>query len=223
MPGPTQFSPASQAIIDGDSQEALQLVESALASGKSAAAVLDELTQGIHEVGNRFGTGEFFLPDLMAGAKAMKGAMARLEPELAKLTSRQSDSAGKARILLGSVKGDLHDIGRSLVGLMLEVNGYEVHDLGVDVPSERFITEAQRLNVDVIGLSSLLTTTARQAESLIGRLIDAGLRKRYLVVVGGAATSSGFAEEIGADGWAENATDAVKLVGGLLVASRGTR
>jgi corrinoid protein of di/trimethylamine methyltransferase len=208
-----QFSAIAQAVIDGDPEQAKGLVQRALAEGQSPLTLFDELTAGIREVGDLFGRGEYFLPDLMLGAKAINAGNALVQAALSK---EGVEKQNRGKILLGTVKGDLHDIGKSLVRLMLETNGYDVRDLGTDVSSERFIEEAQTFHPDVIGLSSLLTTTARYQRTLIEALEETGQRQSLFVIVGGAATSAAWANEITADGWAENATDAVELVDRLM-------
>jgi 5-methyltetrahydrofolate--homocysteine methyltransferase len=222
MPNESNFSPLTQAVIDGKPDEVAAMVSAAIAAQREPQSLLDELIIGIREVGDRFGRGEYYLPDLMIGAKAMKSGMTCLQPELTKASASGDGQPGRGKVLLGTVKGDLHDIGKSLVGLLLEVNGYEVRDLGVDVSVEQFIAEANRLQPDVVGMSSLLTTTAAEMQKIIETLTQAGLRQKCFFIIGGAATTSAYAEGIHADGWAENAADAVKLVAGLL-ASRGSQ
>ena len=197
-------------MIQGKPDLVEDLVNAALQSGQNANRILEELIAGVREVGDLFSSGEYFLPDLLLGAKAMKAGLTLLEPELTK-QSDNSQIKKQRKVLLGTVKGDLHDIGKSLVGLMFEINGYDVKDLGVDVSTDQFIEEAKLYQPDVIGLSSLLTTTAMQMVEIIKALFEAGIRNESLVIVGGAATTSAFAEEIHADGWAENGIDAVKL------------
>lgn len=213
-------NPIYIAVLEGNQADIDGLVSAALAGGQDPQTILDALIDGIHEVGRLFGTGEYFIPDLLLGAKAMKSGLALLEPVLAEQAGG-GQSRKEGRVLLGTVKGDLHDIGKSLVGLMLEVSGFEVRDIGVDVPAGRFLEEAETWRPDVIGLSSLLTTTALEMGSVTKALFDAGIRDRYLVVIGGAATTPAFAEQINADGWAENATEAVKLVRGLMAIKAG--
>jgi 5-methyltetrahydrofolate--homocysteine methyltransferase len=209
-----EFSEISQAVINGDSKEVSRLVRTNLDKGLPPNDLLDELVFGIKEVGNLFGNGEYFLPDLMIGAKAMKSGLEILEPELNKETQEERHE-DQVAVVLGTVKGDLHDIGKNLVSLMLEINGYRVYDLGVDVSVETFIAEINRTNADVVGLSSLLTTTAPYMSTFIETADNAGMRDKVKIIVGGAATSSNFAKKIGADGWAENAADAVNLVKSL--------
>lgn len=204
------------AVVEGSQGTITELVDAALVAGQDAQVILDTLVDGIREVGNRFGNGEYFIPDLLLGAKTMKTGIERLEPELEKRSGDSIRAKKDGRVLLGTVKGDLHDIGKSLVGLMLEVNGFEVRDIGVDVPVSRILEEVKTWQPDVIGLSSLLTTTALEMATVIQSLTEAGIRDRYLVVIGGAATTAAFAEQISADGWAENANDSVKLIKNLI-------
>lgn len=213
------LTPISQAVVDGDVEGVVRLVTEAVQSDQEPQATLGALIAGVREVGNRFGSGEAFLPDLMLGAKAMKSGSAVLEPELARASAGEArESPGK--VLLGTVKGDLHDIGKSLVALMLEINGYDVYDLGVDVSVDKFVAEAERIGADVIGMSSLLTTTAPYMRAAIEVVAEAGLRDNCDIIIGGAATSREFAEQIGADGWAENAPEAVELVENLMLSGR---
>lgn len=211
----SQFSPITHAVIDGNPEDVIHLVTKAR-ENQDPHSILDELIIGIRYIGDRFGAGDLYLPDLMIGAKTMKAGLALIQSDLAK-NSMIGDQENQGKILIGTVNGDLHDIGKSLVALLLEVNGYEVHDLGVDVSSERFISEAERLNVDIIALSSLLTTTAAHIHDVVNMLQKGNLREKYQVIIGGAATSTSFASQVGVDGWAENANDAVKLVDKLMV------
>lgn len=215
----SSFPLISQAVINGKPDDVIRLVSEAKQT-RDPHAILDELIAGIRQVGELFGTGEYFLPDLVLGAKTMKAGLELIQPDLAK-DAAKSARKNRGVVLIGTVKGDLHDIGKSLVALILEVNGYEVHDLGVDVSNERFLSEADRLHVDVIALSSLLTTTAPYMRHIIESLKEAGVRHQYKIIVGGAATSSSFASQVGADGWAENATDALKLLDKLFPTEMG--
>jgi 5-methyltetrahydrofolate--homocysteine methyltransferase len=205
------FSELSQAVIKGDLKEVIRLVNIGLDRGDKPNELLDDLVIGIKEVGNLFGSGEYFLPDLMIGAKAMKSGLDVLEPVLSKKSQEESQE-DQVVVVLGTVKGDLHDIGKNLVSLMLEISGIRVYDLGVDVSVETFIAEVNRTHADVVGLSSLLTTTAPYMKTFIETAEEAGIRDKTKIIIGGAATSLDFANKIGADGWAENAADAVNLV-----------
>ena len=162
----------------------------------------------MQDVGEQFGRGQMFLPDMMASAEAMRAAMAVLEPELKK-QGTERPMAGV--VVLGTTKGDIHEIGKTLVGTLLTAHGFRVHDLGVDVPGEKFAAKAQELGADIVGVSALLTTTMRNQKGVIEALEKAGLRSRVKVMVGGAPVSRRWADEIGADGYAKDAVSAVEL------------
>jgi corrinoid protein of di/trimethylamine methyltransferase len=159
-------------------------------------------------VGDRFACGEAFIPHLVMAGRTMKASMALLEPEL----KRRSQTASRAGVaVIGTVKGDIHEIGKSLVGIMLTASGFEVHDLGVDVPVETFVAKAKETGANLVGLSALLTTTMVVQRRVIEALDKEGLRPKVRVMVGGAPVKASWAEEIGADGYAEDANGAVDL------------
>ncbi len=197
----------TDSILDGDDELAERLARDALAAGMPALEAIEQgFTPGIREVGRQFGEGELFLPELVTSAQAMKAAMAVLQAELA------GDDGGRCRgrLVLGTMPGDIHDIGKTLVGTLLSAHGFEVTDLGVDVAVGRFVEAARELDADFVGASALLTTTMAQQRDLVAAVRAAGLRAR--VLVGGAPVRQDWAEEIGADGYAENAAGAVELV-----------
>jgi corrinoid protein of di/trimethylamine methyltransferase len=197
----------AQAVIDGDDEEAEALAQQALAQGVDALeAINNGYTAGMDVVGELFSTGEYFLPDLILGGEAMKAALAVLEPAL-KAAGQQRQVLGN--VVLGTVKGDIHEIGKSLVGTMLSANGFEVFDLGIDIESEEFVAKAREHNADIVALSALLTTTMLQQRDVIEHLAEAGLRERVKVMVGGSPVTQGWADQIGADGFAEDAANAV--------------
>jgi corrinoid protein of di/trimethylamine methyltransferase len=198
----------AQAVIEGEPEEAEALAKEALEQGLDPLTCITEgLTAGIQEVGKLFASGEYFLPDLIIGADAMKVALDVLEPMLA--GDQQRDVVG--RIVLGTVEGDLHEIGKTLVGTMLIANGFQVTDIGVDKKPEEFIAAIKETDADIVGASALLTTTMLQQKKLIDSLEEAGLRERVKVMIGGAPVTEGFAKEIGADGYAEDAISSVDL------------
>jgi corrinoid protein of di/trimethylamine methyltransferase len=198
----------AQAVIEGEPEEAEALAKEALEQGLDPLTCITEgLTVGIQEVGKLFASGEYFLPDLIIGADAMKVALDVLEPMLA--GDQQRDVVG--RIVLGTVEGDLHEIGKTLVGTMLIANGFQVTDIGVDKKPEEFIAAIKETDADIVGASALLTTTMLQQKKLIDSLEEAGLRERVKVMIGGAPVTEGFAKEIGADGYAEDAISSVDL------------
>ena len=203
------LSAMRRSIIDGAPDTASSLAQQALANGIAAIdAINNGFIPGMHDVGEQFARGQMFLPDMMASAEAMRAAMAVLDPELRKLGTARP-TAGV--VVLGTTKGDIHEIGKILVGTMLTAHGFQVHDLGVDVAGEKFAAKALELNADIVGVSALLTTTMRNQKVVVEALEKAGLRSRVKIMVGGAPVTRRWAEEIGADGYAKDAMSAVAL------------
>ena len=201
-------------VIDGEVEQAAELAQKALAQGLDPIIAIEQgYAAGIRDVGERFARGECFLPHLAMGAEAMKSAMAVLEPELAR---RQQERKTLGRVVIGTVAGDIHEIGKSLVGTMLAASGFTVTDLGVNVPAEQFVETARRVNAQAVGLSALLTTTMLAQRDVIVALEKAGLRQQVKVMVGGAPVTEAWAREIGADGYAEDAVGAVRKARELL-------
>ena len=196
-----------EAVVEGDQDAADRLVQQALDGGMGAQTVLgDGLIAAMTEVGARFEDGEYFVPDMLVSARAMKAAMARLRPLLV-----ADDVKPVARVVIGSVQGDMHDIGKNLVALMLEGAGFEVTDLGVDVSAQRFVETARQKGADLIAISALLTTTMTGMQTVVETLAQAGMHGPVKVIVGGAAITPAFAEQIGADGFAPDASQAAEL------------
>ncbi len=208
------FSAMRQSIIDGAPDKASGLAQEAVEAG---VAPLDAInygySPGMHDVGEQFARGEMFLPDMMASSEAMRAAMGVLEPELKRLGAERP-MAGV--VVLGTTKGDIHEIGKTLVGTLLTAHGFRVHDLGVDVPGEKFAVKAREVSADIVGVSALLTTTMRNQKGVIEALENAGLRSHVKVMVGGAPVTRRWAEEIGADGYAKDAMSAVALARELM-------
>jgi corrinoid protein of di/trimethylamine methyltransferase len=203
-----------QTIIAGEPEQARELAAQALAANIAPLDAIDRaLNPGMQIVGDRYECGDYFIPDLMMAAEAMKAAMEVLEPEL---MARQERRQILGTVVIGTVEGDIHEIGKSLVATMLGAAGFQVHDLGVDVPVGRFVEQVKATNANVVGLSALLTTTMRNQEAVIEALAEAGLREGVKVVIGGAPASPEWAVTIGADGYAENANEAVGVVRRLL-------
>jgi 5-methyltetrahydrofolate--homocysteine methyltransferase len=203
-----------QAVIDGDAAASVALAQQVLDDGVPPLDAIDNgLVPGLSFVGEEFGRGELFLPDMMLAARAMQKAMDVLEPEL-KRQAAQRHVVG--RVVIGTVKGDIHEIGKNLVGMMLATSGFEVHDLGVDVAPDRFIEAAREHDADIIGVSALLTTTMAGQRTVVQALEAAGMRPKVKVIVGGAPASESWATEIGADGYSEDAIGAVALARKLL-------
>jgi corrinoid protein of di/trimethylamine methyltransferase len=202
-----------ECVIKGDQAATLHLVQQALESGIGPMQIIEEgLTPGMHVVGDKFSCGEYFIPHLVMAARAMQAAMKLVEPELKK---RQQAVEGAGTAVIGTVHGDIHEIGKSLVGVMLSANGFEVHDLGVNVPVESFVAKVQETGANLVGLSSLLTTTMVVQRQVIQAFEAAGIRDKVKIMVGGAPVKQGWASEIGADGYAEDATGAVELAKAL--------
>jgi corrinoid protein of di/trimethylamine methyltransferase len=201
------LSQLTATVVDGKVQQSVDLTLEARAAGLEPLVIIEQgLRPGMDIVGERFSCGEAFIPHLVMAGKAMKAAMAALEPDL-KQHGRGTAPAGTA--VIGTVKGDIHEIGKSLVGIMLTANGFEVHDLGVDVPIESFVAKVKETGAQVVGLSALLTTTMVVQRRVIEALTEAGLRTQVKVLVGGAPVGRAWAAEIGADGYAEDARAAV--------------
>jgi len=208
------YSAMRQSIVDGAADTASSLAQQAVASG---VAPLDAINHGyvpgMQDVGEQFAKGQMFLPDMMASAEAMRAAMAVLDPELKKMGAERPP---EGVIVLGTTKGDIHEIGKTLVGTLLAAHGFRVHDLGVDVPGEKFAAKARELNADIVGVSALLTTTMRNQRGVVEALEKAGLRSQVKIVVGGAPVTRSWADEIGADGYAKDAMSAVELARELI-------
>jgi corrinoid protein of di/trimethylamine methyltransferase len=201
-------------LVEGEPESTVALTEEALQEGYEPMMIIKEgLVPGMKMVGDKFSCGEYFLPELVIAADGMQQAMGLLEPEL---LARNERMEVPGTVVLGTVKGDIHAIGKSLVGTMLTANGFKVHDLGVDVPVEKFLAKVQETGADILGLSALLTTTMLEQKAVIDALAESGLRGKVKVVVGGAPVSYSWAEEIGADGFAEDAMGAVQLARRLL-------
>lgn len=195
------------ALSEGKVDEVKQLTQGALNSGESAERALKEgLIQGMERIGARFKNGEIYIPEVLIAARAMHAGLAVLKPVLSK-----SSTAMTGKVVIGTVKGDLHDIGKNLVAMMLEGGGFEVTDLGTDVSPEKFVESLKQSQAQIVGMSALLTTTMGQMKATIQALETAGLRNKVKVLVGGAPVTERFAREVGADGYAPDAASAVDL------------
>lgn len=204
------FTQLARSVIDGEPDVTYELTQKALADGLEPMAIIREgLMAGMNVVGEKFSSGEYFLPDLIIAADGMQKAMALLEPELKK---RHQALESSGVVVLGTVKGDIHEIGKSLVGTMLSANGFKVIDLGVDVPTATFVSKVKETGANILGLSALLTTTMTVQREIIEALAEAGLRDKIKVIVGGAPVTRSWADEIKADGYAEDAMGAVQVI-----------
>lgn len=201
----------AQSIISGKLPVTKELTTKVLAEGVTPKKVLDSLISGMNIVGEKFKNNEFYVPEVLIAARAMKGAMEILKP---KLVETGVQPVGK--IVVGTVKGDLHDIGKNLVAMMLEGAGFEVIDLGVDVSPEKFVNTAKERGAGAIGMSALLTTTMLNMKETINAINKEGIHDKVKVVIGGAPVTQNYANEIGADGYAPDAASAVNEVKRLL-------
>jgi 5-methyltetrahydrofolate--homocysteine methyltransferase len=196
-----------EAVVNGDAKTTQALTQQALADGVDPLKLVNEfMVPAMDEVGRRFEANEYFVPELLISARAMKAALELIRPLL---TARGDQPLG--RVAIGTVKGDLHDIGKNLVGSLLEGGGFEVIDLGVNVSPEKFIATVNEKKANIIAMSALLTTTMPSMKTTIDALKQAGVRDKVKVLIGGAPITQKYADEIGADGYSENAVGAVAL------------
>jgi len=204
----------TNSLVDGDPDGTVAGTAQAIAAGIEPLVIIEQgLVPGMRIVGERYASGEYFLPNLIVSANGMKQAMALLDPEL-KARRQELKSAGT--VVIGTVRGDIHEIGKSLVATMLAANGFDVHDLGVDVPVDAFVARVREAGANLVGLSALLTTTMHGQRDVIDALAKAGLRDRVKVMVGGAPVTRKWADDVGADGWAQDAVAAVDLASRLV-------
>lgn len=196
-----------EAILDGDAKAVETHTRQALDAGQPAEEILKEaLIAAMNEVGELYEAGEYFVPEMLVAARAMKAGLTVLQPRLV-----DSDVEPVGRIVIGTVKGDLHDVGKNLVAMMLEGAGFEIVDLGTDVSPETFVEAVQEHDADIVAMSALLTTTMTAMRTTVEALAAAGVRNGVKIIIGGAPVSSEFAEDIGADGYAADAGQATRL------------
>ncbi|MGB2906969.1 MAG: corrinoid protein [Candidatus Aminicenantaceae bacterium] len=208
----TIYEQIADEVQKGDAEAAGRMIEQALEKGETAERILyDGLVEGMNVVSEKFKNNECFIPEVLVSARAMNQGLDRLKPLLA---AAKVEPRGK--IVIGSIQGDLHDIGKNIVGMLLQGAGYEIIDLGADVSVQKFVDAAKEREADVVGMSSLLTTTMVNMQSVISGLEEAGIRPDVKVIIGGAPVTAAFAEQIGADGYAAEAAAAIDLVDGLL-------
>jgi len=201
-----------QAVLAGEMEGIAELTNQALAQGIGAREILDQaLTPAMDIVGEEYEKGDRYVPEMLISAETMKGAVAILKPLLV-----EAGVKARGKVVIGTVEGDLHDIGKDLVAMMLEGAGFEVVNLGVEVTAEEFLKAAKEHEADIIGMSALLTTTMIHMPEVIAELQQAGLRDRIKVMIGGAPVTQGYADKIGADGYAPDAASATKLAKSLL-------
>ncbi|MDH7511660.1 MAG: corrinoid protein [Clostridiales bacterium] len=211
----------TKAIVDGNRAVAESLAREAVKNGLDLLEVIEKgFVPGIQKVGELWEKGDYFLPELISSAESMKAAMAVVQPELRRA---KIDAPSKGKAVIGTVEGDIHDIGKNLVASMLQAHWFEVNDLGADVKLGKFIDRAQETGADFICLSALLTTTMLGQRRLIEMLNDSGMREQFMVLVGGAPVTQKWADDIGADGYAENALAAVHLALRLMEKKRAKK
>ncbi len=208
------YTKMEKTVLDGDIDAAAELADESLNQGLDPLEVINKgYLIGLQKVGDLWEKGELFLPEMVQGAEAMKAAMAKLQPAL--LAKKESvKTLGK--VVIGTVHGDIHEIGKSIVGTLLSANGFEVVDLGADTPNEDFINKAKEIDADIIGLSALLTTTMPEQKAIVELIKKEGLADKIKVIVGGAPVSQSWSDEIGANGYAEDAVAAVNLCKSLM-------
>ena len=198
-----------KAVLNYDVEAAAELAKKAVDAGIDPVKAVEEgLAAGIREVGEKFGRKEIFLPELIMAAETMNSGLKVLEPEIKK---RKTERKSMGKVLIGTVAGDIHDIGKTIVAAMLTANGFEVIDLGVDVPTETFVEKVKEHQPQILALSALLTTSMPMQKEVIEALEKAGLRDKVKVMIGGAPTSREWAKEIGAEGYGANAAEAVEI------------
>lgn len=210
------FEQISECVVEGQTKKVVSLVEQAISEGIAPKDIINEgLLAGMNEVGILFKEGELFVPEVLVSSKAMNAGMELLKPLL-----KQGDITRRGKVLLATVKGDLHDIGKKLVGMMLESSGYEIVDLGVDVAPEQIVEAAKEQEPDIVGMSAMLTTTMMAMKDTVENFKESGLYDRIKIMVGGAPVSAKFAEEIGVN-YAGDASAAVELANKLMEGKGG--
>jgi dimethylamine corrinoid protein len=212
------FEQIVEATVAGDQERCVALAQEVLASGADPLQAIEQgYTRGMTIVGEKFSRMEYYLPELIRCADAMKAAMDVLKPHLGK----DQDSAVQGSVVIGTIQGDLHDLGKNIVKTMLQAAGLTVHDLGCDVRVRSYIDKAEELDADVIAASAILTTTMAYMPDLVNLLADMNLRDRFKVMVGGAPVTPDYAKEAGADGYGENAAEAVETAKNLVQSKKG--
>ena len=202
----TDFNAMTDALVSCDAAKLTDLVNAALTDGSSAGDILNQgLIAGMDVVGEKMENGDMFIPEVLMAAKAMESCVAILKPMLG-----ENESATGASVIIGTVKGDLHDIGKNLVAVMMGSAGLEVHNLGVDIAPETFVAQIKEQNARIVCLSALLTTTMPMMKQTVDAIVESGLRDQVKILIGGAPVTQEYADEIGADGYSDDANTAVK-------------
>jgi dimethylamine corrinoid protein len=207
-----------EAIVRGDKERSSRLVEKALGEVDPLAVIQSGMMPAMEKVGDRFSSGEIFLPEMLMATEAWNEAMRLLKP---KLLEAGESVAKIGTVVIGTVQSDVHEIGKNIVVTLLNTAGFEVHDLGVDIPASTFIGKAEEVNADIIAASAIMTTTMTYQRDILDHLMASGLRDKYIVLVGGGVVNQKWADEIGADGYGETAVEGVRLAKELLTRKRG--
>ncbi len=207
-----------KAIVRGDKERSSRLVEKALGEVDPLAVIQSGMMPAMEKVGDRFSSGEIFLPEMLMATEAWNEAMRLLKP---KLLEAGESVAKIGTVVIGTVQSDVHEIGKNIVVTLLNTAGFEVHDLGVDIPASTFIGKAEEVNADIIAASAIMTTTMTYQRDILDHLMASGLRDKYIVLVGGGVVNQKWADEIGADGYGETAVEGVRLAKELLTRKRG--
>ncbi len=202
----------TEQVIAGDKKKTEEIVKLALQNNEKSQEIIDALMKGVYDIGKKWARYEVFIPEVLKASNAMKAGMSKLEPHLKKKELRTPRNS----VVIGTVKGDQHDIGKNIVGTMLIVGGFNVHDIGVDKPAALFVEKAREVNADVIAASSLLTTTMQGQKDIIDLLESIGERNRFRVMVGGGPVTKEWADSIGADAYGETAAEAVQIARTLI-------
>ncbi|HCY85849.1 MAG TPA: cobalamin-binding protein [Desulfobacteraceae bacterium] len=207
----TTFNKISQAIVDSDPGQAISLVETAMGNDTPAVDILNKgLLAGMEIVGEKMESEEMFIPEVLMSANAMSQCVDVLKPHLS-----EEDTGQTKKVVIGTVQGDLHDIGKNLVSMLMESAGMEIYDLGVDVPPDAFVEKISEIKPEIVGISALLTTTMPAMQQTVEAISEAGLREQVKIMVGGAPVTQGFCDEIGADVFAPDANAAAKMAKAL--------
>ena len=212
------FAKLTKAIVEGDSDELVRLVKQAIEKVKPLEIVEKGMAPGMTEVGNKFGQGQVYLPELLMAAEAWEDAMKILKP---KLLEAGESIKKQGTVVIGTVQTDIHEIGKNILANLLTTAGFDVHDIGCDAPASKFVETAEQVGADIIAASAIMSTTVPYQKDIIDLLVSKSLREKYIVMVGGGVVTQDWADKIGADGYGELASDAVEIAGKLVAQKKG--
>jgi len=214
------FKKLKQTIVEGDSEQLCALVRGALDKLPPLDMIQQGMMPGMQEIGDKFSAGEVFLPELLMATEAWEEAMKIIKPKLAESGATMKK---QGTIVLGTVQTDIHEIGKNILSNLLNIAGFEVHDIGCDVPASKFLAKAQQVNADIIAASAIMSTTVAYQKDIIDLLESKGLRDKYFVMVGGGVVSQEWADKIGADGYGELASNGVEIAKNLMAKKKGDK